>query len=263
MSHPSPRRRRRALGVADRRRQHPRAPAAATTTTRPAAGGHVTACRGGHDRCDDADGRHRRADATDRRHHGDRRDRGPTPPTRQRPTTTPVEPVAGGTLQIAVGNDAAEPQPAGRRQRQRHVVRDAPAVRLARRPGPRDRRARRRGWPSRGRSTTTPPTFTFHLRDDVTFSDGTPFTADVVKANFDDIIANGAKANAALPSLTGYVGYDRRRPADRHRHVLDTERPVPAGDVDGPPRLRRRRARWPSRSTSGPRPASSAPARSR
>jgi peptide/nickel transport system substrate-binding protein len=50
----------------------------------------------------------------------------------------------------------------------------------------------------------TATSFTFHLRDDVTFSDGTPFTADVVKANFDDIIANGAKANAALPSFGGY-----------------------------------------------------------
>ena len=100
--------------------------------------------------------------------------------------------------------------------------------------------------------------FTFHLRDDVTFSDGTPLTADVVKANFDDIIANGAKANAALPAFTGYVGDHRRRPADRHRHVLRPERPVPPGDVDRRPRLRRRRARWRCRSRSGPRPASSA-----
>jgi len=40
--------------------------------------------------------------------------------------------------------------------------------------------------------------FTFHLRDGVTFSDGTPLTADVVKANFDDIIANKAKLNPAI-----------------------------------------------------------------
>jgi peptide/nickel transport system substrate-binding protein len=46
--------------------------------------------------------------------------------------------------------------------------------------------------------------FTFTLRDDVTFSDGTPLTAEVVKANFDDIIANGAKATAALPAFGGY-----------------------------------------------------------
>ncbi|MCD0451629.1 ABC transporter substrate-binding protein [Actinocorallia sp. API 0066] len=49
--------------------------------------------------------------------------------------------------------------------------------------------------------------FTFHLRDGVTFSDGTPLTADVVKANFDDIIANRAKLNPALaPSVANLTG---------------------------------------------------------
>ena len=33
-------------------------------------------------------------------------------------------------------------------------------------------------------------TYTFKLRDDVTFSDGTPFTAQVVKANFDALLDN-------------------------------------------------------------------------
>ena len=67
--------------------------------------------------------------------------------------------------------------------------------------------------------------FTFHLRDDVTFSDGTPFTADVVKANFDDIIANGAKANGALAGVHRLRRDRRRRPADRDRHVLRTRTP--------------------------------------
>jgi peptide/nickel transport system substrate-binding protein len=49
-------------------------------------------------------------------------------------------------------------------------------------------------------------TFTFHLRDDVTFSDGTPLTAQVVKANFDDIVAAGAKASWAISYFTDYVG---------------------------------------------------------
>ena len=80
--------------------------------------------------------------------------------------------------------------------------------------------------------------FTFHLRDDVTFSDGTPFTADVVKANFDDIIANGAKANARPPALHRVRRVDRRRSADRDGHVQRAERPVPPGGVD--------RRRWAS-----------------
>ncbi len=48
--------------------------------------------------------------------------------------------------------------------------------------------------------------YTFHLRDDVTFSDGTPFTADSVKANFDAIIALGAKARLASSYLAGSTG---------------------------------------------------------
>ena len=81
--------------------------------------------------------------------------------------------------------------------------------------------------------------FTFHLRDDVTFSDGTPFTADVVKANFDDIIANGAKANGALPAFTGYVETVVVDPQTVTVRFGAPERPVPAGGVDRRPRLRR------------------------
>ncbi|AZS35785.1 Periplasmic dipeptide transport protein [Microbacterium lemovicicum] len=45
--------------------------------------------------------------------------------------------------------------------------------------------------------------FTFVLRDDVTFSDGSPFTAEVVKENIDAIIALGAQAPVAGPYLAG------------------------------------------------------------
>ncbi|MCU1405548.1 MAG: putative transporter peptide-binding protein [Glaciihabitans sp.] len=50
--------------------------------------------------------------------------------------------------------------------------------------------------------------FTFHLRDDVTFSDGTPFNAEAVKANYDQYVfgdqALGIKANGAT-LFRGYV----------------------------------------------------------
>lgn len=49
-------------------------------------------------------------------------------------------------------------------------------------------------------------TFTFHLRPGVTFSDGTPLTAQVVKANFDAIPKLGAKATLAEGYLSGYTG---------------------------------------------------------
>lgn len=48
--------------------------------------------------------------------------------------------------------------------------------------------------------------FTFTLRDGVTFSDGTPLNAAAVKANFDDIVALGAKSLLGSTYLAGYTG---------------------------------------------------------
>lgn len=47
--------------------------------------------------------------------------------------------------------------------------------------------------------------FTFRLREGVTFSDGSPLTAQTIAANFDDIKAAGAKS-AAVASLRDYAG---------------------------------------------------------
>jgi len=47
--------------------------------------------------------------------------------------------------------------------------------------------------------------FTYHLRDDVTFSDGEPLTAELVRANLDDTVALGALAGLPAQYLTGYV----------------------------------------------------------
>lgn len=46
--------------------------------------------------------------------------------------------------------------------------------------------------------------FTFELRDDVTFSDGSQLTADDVKVTFDDIVAAGAES----PAVASFIGYD-------------------------------------------------------
>ena len=50
--------------------------------------------------------------------------------------------------------------------------------------------------------------FTFELRDGVTFSDGTPVTASSVKNNFDAIVHSigGVKAPSAVSYLSGYTG---------------------------------------------------------
>ncbi len=47
-------------------------------------------------------------------------------------------------------------------------------------------------------------TYTFKLRTDVKFSDGTPFNADAVKYNFDRIVDPNYKAGSALQALSGY-----------------------------------------------------------
>ncbi|MFD4401287.1 ABC transporter substrate-binding protein [Nocardia sp. NPDC058499] len=51
-------------------------------------------------------------------------------------------------------------------------------------------------------------TFTFHLREGVTFSDGTPLTAESVRATLDSIVhtLGGAKAPLAATYLAGYTG---------------------------------------------------------
>ncbi|WP_261574446.1 ABC transporter substrate-binding protein [Frankia gtarii] len=55
--------------------------------------------------------------------------------------------------------------------------------------------------------------FTFHLYDGVTFSDGSPFTADIVKANFENIQKLGPTASnsgAYLAGLTSITAPDQR-----------------------------------------------------
>ncbi|MGI4982774.1 MAG: ABC transporter substrate-binding protein, partial [Janthinobacterium lividum] len=47
-------------------------------------------------------------------------------------------------------------------------------------------------------------TYTFHLRDDVHFSDGTPFDAAAVKANFDYILANVGTTSASASLLAHF-----------------------------------------------------------
>jgi peptide/nickel transport system substrate-binding protein len=47
--------------------------------------------------------------------------------------------------------------------------------------------------------------YTFYLRDDVTFQDGTPFNAEAVKWNFDRIVDPNFSAGGALSALEGYV----------------------------------------------------------
>ncbi|WOF23278.1 ABC transporter substrate-binding protein [Microbacterium betulae] len=49
--------------------------------------------------------------------------------------------------------------------------------------------------------------FTFHLRDDVTFSDGTPFDAEAVKANFDQYVNGDASLGINPNGAVLFPGY--------------------------------------------------------
>ncbi|HCT14245.1 MAG TPA: ABC transporter substrate-binding protein [Corynebacterium nuruki] len=55
-------------------------------------------------------------------------------------------------------------------------------------------------------------TFTFHLRDGVQFTDGTPFTAQSVKDNFEGIVDLGAKSSLGSTYLAGLTGIDTPDP---------------------------------------------------
>jgi peptide/nickel transport system substrate-binding protein len=67
--------------------------------------------------------------------------------------------------------------------------------------------------------------FTFHLRKDVTFSDGTPFNAEAVKANFDQYVRGdqtlGINPNGA-PLLPGYI---ETRAPDPYTAIVRFEKP--------------------------------------
>lgn len=55
-------------------------------------------------------------------------------------------------------------------------------------------------------ASTDGTTYTFVVRQDVTFQDGEAFNAETVKANFDRIVDPNFQAGGALASLAGYTG---------------------------------------------------------
>jgi len=116
-----------------------------------------------------------------------------------------VTPNKGGTLTFAVGNDpiSLNPSGTGSGNDTLYVTRQLFDSLTEQDPDTGEL------LPWLAESFTASPdatSFAFTLRPGVTFSDGTPFTAESVKATFDDIVANGADALSAIPYLTGYIG---------------------------------------------------------
>ncbi|MCU1483062.1 MAG: ABC-type transporter, periplasmic subunit [Subtercola sp.] len=67
--------------------------------------------------------------------------------------------------------------------------------------------------------------FTFHLRSDVTFQDGTPLTAEAVKATFDHVADPATKSIVGMP----YLGpYKETRIVDDHTATVVFNTPYPA-----------------------------------
>lgn len=121
------------------------------------------------------------------------------------PATTPSssgEPVAGGELTFAIGNDPISLNPSGTGSGNDtwYVTRQLVDSLLWQDPAD----GTLRPWlASEWTANADATSFTFTLRDDVTFSDGTPLTAQSVKSTFDDAVAAGALSQAA-PLLAGY-----------------------------------------------------------
>ncbi|RNE64176.1 ABC transporter substrate-binding protein [Cryobacterium tepidiphilum] len=68
-------------------------------------------------------------------------------------------------------------------------------------------------------------TYTFHLRDDVTFSDGTPFDAAAVKANFEYWLDPATQSSVDSLYVSDYAGTDI---PDPHTAVVHLKKPYSA-----------------------------------
>lgn len=118
------------------------------------------------------------------------------------PEASGSTPVDGGDLVFAIGNDpiSLNPSGTGSGNDTLYVTRQLVDSLLYQNPATGELEP----WLASEWSANDDATaFTFTLRDDVTFSDGTPLTAEDVKGTFDDIIAAGAQSQGA-PLLIGY-----------------------------------------------------------
>ena len=124
---------------------------------------------------------------------------------------TDADPVVGGDLTFAIANDpiSLNPSGTGAGNDTWYVTRQLVDSLLYQNPDTNELEPwLAKSWESNADATV----FTFVLRDDVTFSDGTPLTAGDVKATFDDIIAAGPKSQA----VSSFVGYKATTVIDEH-----------------------------------------------
>ncbi|MCP4167481.1 MAG: ABC transporter substrate-binding protein [Chloroflexi bacterium] len=124
-------------------------------------------------------------------------------PVVEEPAAEPEEAVAGGALTIGLAVEPVSLHPAAGLYLHEHLVLMNLYDPLL--------RADQEGNLHPGLATAWEQSedgteFTFTLRDDVTFHDGTPFDAEAVKANFDRIAAGDFGWASAPTVLAGYTG---------------------------------------------------------
>ncbi|MFE7408328.1 ABC transporter substrate-binding protein [Isoptericola sp. NPDC057559] len=115
-----------------------------------------------------------------------------------------ADPVAGGDLTFAITVDShcIDPQQVGNNDAIA-AARQTVASLTAQDPGS----GKILPWLAEGWEVNDDASsYTFHLRDDATFADGTPIDAEAVKTNFDAIVDLGAVASLGSQYLVGYAG---------------------------------------------------------
>ncbi|MBT2210127.1 MULTISPECIES: ABC transporter substrate-binding protein [Actinomadura] len=134
-------------------------------------------------------------------------------------------PKSGGTLTVALGGDPVSIYPRAVTPLVREVARPIVDSLLALDPATKQPVP----WLAESfRANADATEFTFTLRQGVTFSDGTPLTAKVVKDNFDDVITNRAASVGSTPlSLLDQGGYKGTSTPDERTVVQRFAKPYP------------------------------------
>ncbi|MBD8058373.1 ABC transporter substrate-binding protein [Cellulomonas sp. JH27-2] len=134
-----------------------------------------------------------------------------TPSSTSSSSASAANPVDGGDLTFAIGNDPISLNPTGIGSGNDTFYVTRQLVDSLTWQDPAD--GSLKPWlATKWEANADQTEFTFTLRDGVTFSDGTPFTAASVKANFDDTVAAGAKSSAAA----NFIGYQGTTVVDDH-----------------------------------------------
>ncbi|MFP7365403.1 ABC transporter substrate-binding protein [Corynebacterium callunae] len=135
-------------------------------------------------------------------------------------TSSSANSSSGGTLTFAIGNDPLvfNPSGIGNGNDTLYVTRQIFDSLVYSNPDT----AELEPWLAKSWEVNADATqFTFHLRDDVTFSDGSALTAQTVAANFDDIKAAGANSSGASDIRT----YESSQVVDDHTVIIKLSAP--------------------------------------